>query len=102
MIRVCCHCEVVYGKKAPFEDKSLTHGACKPCHEKAMKEIDEMIEEENIVKKGGKMQTQLEDSLMRHKKNLAELYPKVSDKELAAVAEKIVKNSSSCYVLDRL
>lgn len=48
------------------------------------------------------MQTQLEDLMEQHKKNLAELYPKVSAKELETVAEKIVKKSSSCYVLDRL
>ena len=48
------------------------------------------------------MQTHLEDSLAQHKKNLAELYPKVSDRELKGIAEKIINKSSDCYVLDRL
>jgi predicted aminopeptidase len=49
-----------------------------------------------------KMQTQFDALITQHKENLAKLYPKVSDEELKATAEKIVKKSSGCYVPDRL
>lgn len=38
MIRVCCECKKHFGEKAPYEDKSLTHGLCKPCALRLRKE----------------------------------------------------------------
>ena len=33
MIRVCMVCDMVFGEKEPFYDKSPTHGICDPCFE---------------------------------------------------------------------
>jgi hypothetical protein len=34
VIRVCMVCEMVFGEKEPFDDKSPTHGICAPCFKK--------------------------------------------------------------------
>lgn len=34
---ICCYCKKDLGDKAPFEDKSVSHGACKSCAEKDLK-----------------------------------------------------------------
>ena len=41
MKRVCCYCQKKMGEKEPLEDKRATHGVCKPCFDKQMKEIDD-------------------------------------------------------------
>lgn len=28
---ICCYCKKDLGDKAPFEDKSISHGACEEC-----------------------------------------------------------------------
>ncbi len=45
MIRVCAECKIQYGEKAPFEDKSLTHGLCRECFEKALRKIEKFEKE---------------------------------------------------------
>ena len=34
---ICCFCKKDLGDKAPFDDKSVTHGAHKSCAEKDLK-----------------------------------------------------------------
>lgn len=34
---ICCYCGKDLGDKAPFEDKSISHGAHKSCAEKDLK-----------------------------------------------------------------
>lgn len=36
MIQVCQTCRIQYGQKEPLEDRSVTHGLCKPCCETEM------------------------------------------------------------------
>jgi hypothetical protein len=31
MIRVCAWCTAIMGQKAPYRDRSLTHGICPDC-----------------------------------------------------------------------
>ena len=39
MIRFCKWCEQYMGEKAPFDDKSITHGICVECAERIRAEI---------------------------------------------------------------
>jgi len=46
MIRVCMVCDMVFGEKEPFYDKSSTHGICDPC----FKEFRVKYENQGTVK----------------------------------------------------
>ncbi|MBU1046716.1 hypothetical protein KKH36_02995 [Patescibacteria group bacterium] len=52
MKRVCSYCKKTYGEKEPFDDNSITHGACEECKNKMMEEIDKMPQEEPKLRKG--------------------------------------------------
>jgi hypothetical protein len=58
MIRVCATCEsegkpAIMGEKAPFEDRSLTHGICAAHKEAILAEIRRMRETREAVALGG-------------------------------------------------
>jgi len=44
MIRICCRCKKVMGEKAPFEDKTETHGYCDPCLAIVLEEMKKLRE----------------------------------------------------------
>ena len=43
MKRVCSFCRKSMGEKAPFKDKSVTHGICKECLAEQNRIIDENL-----------------------------------------------------------
>ncbi len=43
MIRKCCICGKVYGRKKPFRDKSVTHGYCEECCVVELEKVNEII-----------------------------------------------------------
>lgn len=42
MIRQCAWCQLLMGEVAPLSDKAVTHGICKNCEKKLMKEAAEV------------------------------------------------------------
>lgn len=42
MIRQCAWCKLLLGQIAPLGDKSVSHGICKECEKKMMREMDEI------------------------------------------------------------
>lgn len=51
MIRVCAHCDEIYGEKEPLEDKSYTHGICIKCLEIELKKLGRTLEKFEEFKK---------------------------------------------------
>ena len=45
MIRQCAWCLKMMGESPPLKDKSVTHGMCEECMEKAMKEVQSIKQE---------------------------------------------------------
>lgn len=50
MILMCAWCGEVLGEKEPLDDKSLTHGICKPCADalKAEYGMSDVLDDKNI------------------------------------------------------
>lgn len=42
MIQVCMDCNIIYGEKEPYEDKSHTHGLCPKCFKIRIEEIENL------------------------------------------------------------
>ena len=40
MIQVCMDCDIIYGEKEPYEDRSYTHGLCPKCFKKRLEELE--------------------------------------------------------------
>ena len=40
MIQICMDCEVIYGEKEPYEDRSYTHGLCPKCFKVRLEELE--------------------------------------------------------------
>lgn len=51
MIRQCASCKVLMGEKAPFTDKSITHGICRGCMRKQLEKVGIVVTEDMLREK---------------------------------------------------
>lgn len=42
MIRQCAWCLLILGEVSPLSDKNVTHGICKECEDKLMKNLEKV------------------------------------------------------------
>ncbi len=45
MLRQCCICKKIYGRKEPFSDPSITHGYCGPCTISELEKIEQYLQQ---------------------------------------------------------
>ncbi len=48
---ICCFCKRHIAYKEPYDDKRISHGACKKCEAEQNAILDEMLEKEKRIKK---------------------------------------------------
>jgi len=53
MKTICCYCKKDLGEKAPYDDKSVSHGICQSCVNKENAKLCEVGSEEDGCNPGG-------------------------------------------------
>lgn len=48
---ICCFCKKHLCYKEPYDDKRVSHGACKACEEAQNKILDEILEKQKRIAK---------------------------------------------------